>query len=99
MLKLFIDNSSLSQLFSTINFSIHSLSGIFKPCHAVVPPNIYQENCVYDQCATGGETVALCQAIESYADLCAWAGVPIVWRNNTFCRKSHTDMRADTHAH
>ncbi|KAK6323422.1 hypothetical protein J4Q44_G00057610 [Coregonus suidteri] len=60
-------------------------NGIFKPCHAVVPPNIYQENCVYDQCATGGETVALCQAIESYADLCALAGVPIAWRNNTFC--------------
>ncbi|XP_041723603.1 zonadhesin-like [Coregonus clupeaformis] len=60
-------------------------NGIFKPCHAVVLPNIYQENCVYDQCATGGETVALCQAIESYADLCALAGVPIAWRNNTFC--------------
>uniref|UniRef100_A0A673Y3K0 Zonadhesin, like n=1 Tax=Salmo trutta TaxID=8032 RepID=A0A673Y3K0_SALTR len=60
-------------------------NGIFKPCHAVVPPNIYQANCVYDQCATGGETVALCQAIESYADLCALAGVPIAWRNNTFC--------------
>uniref|UniRef100_A0A6Q2XSQ0 VWFD domain-containing protein n=1 Tax=Esox lucius TaxID=8010 RepID=A0A6Q2XSQ0_ESOLU len=60
-------------------------NGIFKPCYAVVPPNIYQENCVYDQCATGGETVALCQAIESYADLCASAGVHITWRNNTFC--------------
>ncbi|XP_071187476.1 zonadhesin, like [Salvelinus alpinus] len=60
-------------------------NGIFKPCHVVVLPNIYQENCVYDQCATGGETVALCQAIESYADLCALAGVPIAWRNNTFC--------------
>ncbi|KAK6291818.1 hypothetical protein J4Q44_G00376030 [Coregonus suidteri] len=24
-------------------------------------------------------------AIESYADLCALAGVPIAWRNNTFC--------------
>ncbi|XP_036843242.1 IgGFc-binding protein isoform X8 [Oncorhynchus mykiss] len=64
---------------------IRDPNGIFKPCHAVVPPNIYQENCVYDQCATGGETVALCQAIESYADLCALAGVPIAWRNNTFC--------------
>lgn len=45
-------------------------------------------NCVYDMCATGGQTVALCQAIESYADMCAAAGVPIAWRNNTFCRKS-----------
>uniref|UniRef100_UPI003AAC3F13 zonadhesin, like n=1 Tax=Centroberyx gerrardi TaxID=166262 RepID=UPI003AAC3F13 len=60
-------------------------NGIFKLCHAVVPPHPYFENCVYDMCATGGQTVALCQAIESYADLCAAAGVPIAWRNNTFC--------------
>nr|XP_043903736.1 zonadhesin-like [Solea senegalensis] len=61
-------------------------NGIFKPCHSVVPPNQYFENCVYDVCATGGQTEALCQAIESYADLCAAAGVPIAWRkNNTFC--------------
>ncbi|XP_071334202.1 zonadhesin, like isoform X3 [Trachinotus anak] len=60
-------------------------NGIFKPCHSVVPPEPYFENCVYDMCATGGQTVALCQAIESYADMCAAAGVPITWRNNTFC--------------
>ncbi|XP_008303994.1 zonadhesin, like, partial [Stegastes partitus] len=60
-------------------------NGIFKPCHSVVPPDPYFGNCVYDMCATGGEAVALCQAIESYADLCAAAGVPIAWRNNTFC--------------
>ncbi|XP_053199886.1 zonadhesin, like [Scomber japonicus] len=60
-------------------------NGIFKPCHSVVPPGPYFENCVYDMCATGGQTVALCQAIESYADMCAAAGVPITWRNNTFC--------------
>ncbi|XP_055358421.1 zonadhesin, like [Betta splendens] len=60
-------------------------NGIFKPCHAFVPPTPYFENCVYDMCATGGQTVALCQAIQSYADLCAAAGVPIAWRNSTFC--------------
>ncbi|XP_017282542.1 zonadhesin, like [Kryptolebias marmoratus] len=59
--------------------------GIFKPCHSVVPPEPYFGNCVYDMCATGGQAVALCQAIESYADMCAAAGVPIPWRNNTFC--------------
>uniref|UniRef100_A0A3P8WR70 Zonadhesin n=1 Tax=Cynoglossus semilaevis TaxID=244447 RepID=A0A3P8WR70_CYNSE len=60
--------------------------GIFKPCHAVVPPGPHFESCVYDMCANDGQTVALCQAIESYADLCAAAGVPIDWRkNNTFC--------------
>ena len=62
--------------------------GIFKPCHSVVDPEPYFGNCVYDMCATGGQTVALCQAIESYADMCAAANVPIPWRNSTFCRKS-----------
>lgn len=60
-------------------------NGIFMPCHSVVPPEQYFENCVYDMCATGGQTVALCQAIESYADMCAAAGVNIDWRSNTFC--------------
>ncbi|KAM8900426.1 zonadhesin, like isoform 2-T2 [Spinachia spinachia] len=60
-------------------------NGLFKPCHVVVPPEPYFGNCVYDMCGTGGQTVALCQAIQSYADLCAAAGVPILWRNNTFC--------------
>ncbi|KAJ3585357.1 hypothetical protein NHX12_014078, partial [Muraenolepis orangiensis] len=48
-------------------------------------PLPYFENCVYDLCATGGQTVALCQAIESYADMCAAANVSIAWRTNTFC--------------
>ncbi|XP_048883722.1 IgGFc-binding protein-like [Brienomyrus brachyistius] len=60
-------------------------NGIFKPCHSVVPPDVYYENCIYDQCGTSGDTVALCQALQSYADLCAQAGVSISWRNNTFC--------------
>ncbi|XP_077357683.1 IgGFc-binding protein-like isoform X3 [Festucalex cinctus] len=60
-------------------------NGIFKLCHSVVSPGPYMENCVYDMCATGGQTVALCQAVESYADMCAAEGVHIAWRNNTFC--------------
>lgn len=63
-------------------------SGIFKECHEVVPPTLYFDNCVFDMCATGGEVVALCQAIESYADMCAANGVPVEWRTSTFCRKS-----------
>ncbi|KAM3590121.1 uncharacterized protein V6R79_004028 [Siganus canaliculatus] len=59
--------------------------GVFKDCHSVVPPESHFENCVYDMCATGGEVVALCQAIATYADLCAAAGVPIDWRTDKFC--------------
>lgn len=61
--------------------------GIFKECHEVVPPAPFFESCVFDMCATGGEVVALCQAIESYADMCAANGVPIDWRDSKFCRK------------
>ncbi|XP_030193878.1 zonadhesin, like isoform X2 [Gadus morhua] len=64
---------------------ITDIEGIFAACHEVVPPGPYFESCVYDMCATGGEAVALCQAIESYNDVCAAAGVAIIWRNNTFC--------------
>ncbi|XP_068612287.1 zonadhesin, like [Brachionichthys hirsutus] len=59
--------------------------GIFHSCHSVVPPEQYFGNCVYDMCATGGQTVSLCQAIESYADMCAALGAPVAWRNATFC--------------
>ncbi|KAG8147460.1 hypothetical protein E2320_022952 [Naja naja] len=45
------------------------------------------ENCFYDLCETGGDTGMLCFALQSYADRCAQAGVPITWRNRTFCRK------------
>lgn len=62
--------------------------GIFKECHAVVPPELFFESCVFDMCATDGEVVALCQAIESYADMCAANGIIINWRSSTFCRKS-----------
>ncbi|XP_051780732.1 zonadhesin, like [Erpetoichthys calabaricus] len=59
--------------------------GVFQMCHAAIPPDAYFENCVYDVCGTGGDAVALCLALQSYADLCAQAGVPITWRNNTSC--------------
>lgn len=62
-------------------------SGIFRACHAIVPPEQYFGNCVYDMCATDGQVGALCQAIESYADMCAAKGVVIKWRTDTFCRK------------
>ncbi|KAI4900182.1 hypothetical protein NFI96_023906, partial [Prochilodus magdalenae] len=69
-------------------------NGIFKECHKVVPPGPYFENCVFDQCGTDGSSVALCQALESYATLCAQAGVPINWRVNNFC-----PLKCPVHSH
>ncbi|XP_034292514.2 zonadhesin [Pantherophis guttatus] len=59
--------------------------GPFAQCHDKVPPEVAFENCFYDLCETGGDTGMLCFALQSYADRCAQAGVPIVWRNSTFC--------------
>ncbi|XP_072904906.1 IgGFc-binding protein-like isoform X2 [Hemitrygon akajei] len=60
-------------------------TGPFKECHNKVPPEIYFESCVYDQCASEGDTGILCLALQSYAALCAQAGVPVTWRKKTFC--------------
>uniref|UniRef100_A0ABM5GQA3 Zonadhesin n=1 Tax=Pogona vitticeps TaxID=103695 RepID=A0ABM5GQA3_9SAUR len=60
-------------------------NGPFAPCHSKVPPDGAFENCVYDLCGTGGDASILCFALQSYADRCAQAGVPIAWRNSSFC--------------
>uniref|UniRef100_S4R6Z7 VWFD domain-containing protein n=1 Tax=Petromyzon marinus TaxID=7757 RepID=S4R6Z7_PETMA len=64
---------------------INDPEGAFKECHAVLPPQIFFDNCVFDLCATGGDHGSLCQALQAYADQCAQAGVIVTWRNNTFC--------------
>ncbi|KAL7982948.1 hypothetical protein Chor_013554 [Crotalus horridus] len=61
--------------------------GPFAPCHGKVAPEGAFENCFYDLCETGGDAGMLCFALQAYADRCAQAGVTIVWRNSTFCRK------------
>ncbi|XP_064418250.1 zonadhesin-like [Latimeria chalumnae] len=60
-------------------------TGIFKDCHAKVNPQNFFDNCLYDMCASGGQSVSLCFAIQSYADRCTQAGICIEWRNTTFC--------------
>ncbi|KAG8540508.1 hypothetical protein GDO81_019163, partial [Engystomops pustulosus] len=62
---------------------IRNKDGPFKKCHSVIDPDIFFDSCVYDLCVLGDET--LCSAIEAYADACQRAGVPIVWRNSSFC--------------
>lgn len=57
----------------------------FKPCHAVVPPDSFIGNCIYDMCEYNGMQSTLCDNVEAYAQACK--SVNISWRNNTFCRK------------
>uniref|UniRef100_UPI00398EC30B zonadhesin, like n=1 Tax=Pristiophorus japonicus TaxID=55135 RepID=UPI00398EC30B len=76
-----------AQKASTCGF-ISNPTGPFKECHGKVPPESYFGNCVYDLCASESDTALLCFAVQSYAALCAQAGVPVTWRNRTFCPPS-----------
>ncbi|XP_067828047.1 zonadhesin-like [Heptranchias perlo] len=61
-------------------------NGPFKECNKQIPPEQYFKDCVYDMsCATNDEMASLCFALQSYAAICAQAGVPVTWRNKTFC--------------
>lgn len=63
-------------------------NGPFAPCRSVVPPHLYFESCVYDQCATGGSFEQLCNDLASYAAACAQAGVTLGdWTAHTICGK------------
>lgn len=63
------------------------LSNNFKPCHALVPPEAFLANCVYDMCEYDGMQTRLCDNVEAYAQACQSAGVTISWRNSSFCRE------------
>nr|XP_033779282.1 zonadhesin-like [Geotrypetes seraphini] len=64
---------------------INDTEGPFKACHSKLPPDNYYKSCEYDLCGTDGEAASLCFALQSYADLCAQAGINVTWRNSTFC--------------
>uniref|UniRef100_A0A8C7A541 Zonadhesin n=1 Tax=Neovison vison TaxID=452646 RepID=A0A8C7A541_NEOVI len=59
--------------------------GPFSRCHGVVPPQSSFASCVYGQCGTKGDTLALCRSLQAYASLCSHAGQALTWRNSTFC--------------
>ncbi|XP_035317208.1 LOW QUALITY PROTEIN: zonadhesin isoform X1, partial [Cricetulus griseus] len=59
--------------------------GPFSNCHEAVPPQASFSSCVYAQCGTKGDTLALCRSLQAYATLCAQAGQVTTWRNSTFC--------------
>lgn len=67
------------------------ISDKFKPCHAVLPPDPFIGNCVYDMCEYDGMAATLCDNVEAYAQACQSAGITISWRNSTFCRESRPE--------
>ncbi|XP_078392819.1 zonadhesin-like, partial [Cetorhinus maximus] len=60
--------------------------GPFHECNKLVSPEQSFKDCVFDlSCGPSEDMAALCLAIQSYATLCAQAGVPVTWRTKTFC--------------
>ncbi|EGW06332.1 Zonadhesin, partial [Cricetulus griseus] len=70
---------------SSYTGSLCGLCGPFSNCHEAVPPQASFSSCVYAQCGTKGDTLALCRSLQAYATLCAQAGQVTTWRNSTFC--------------
>ncbi|TFK04916.1 AFG3-like protein 1 [Platysternon megacephalum] len=61
-------------------------SGPFRQCHSVADPLVYFEDCLYDLCELHLNNAALCNNLQSYADVCQAAGILVgTWRNETFC--------------
>ncbi|XP_048217429.1 mucin-5AC [Perognathus longimembris pacificus] len=58
------------------------LGEVFRPCHAVIPPEPFYEGCVFDSCHLTNTEVQ-CSSLELYASLCASSGVCIDWRSRT----------------
>ncbi|XP_055055949.2 IgGFc-binding protein [Misgurnus anguillicaudatus] len=61
--------------------------GPFANCHALVDPNIYVDNCVYDVCINNGARIFICNNIQSYVGACMSVGVKITgnWRTISNC--------------
>ncbi|KAL7991163.1 hypothetical protein Chor_012818 [Crotalus horridus] len=68
---------------------ILSSNGPFTECHGSIPPQLYFESCVYDQCATGGDKEQLCNSLEAYAAACEVNGADLGdWKKDTVCAQS-----------
>lgn len=68
--------------------SLVSRHGPFAECQSVLGAESYFRSCVAGMCGAGGGLEVLCEALQSYADMCLKAGGPVLaWRNSTMCRK------------
>ena len=61
-------------------------SNIFKPCHSVLDPSAYYENCKQDVCGCQNGNECLCGVLSAYASECAIHGREIAgWREASGC--------------
>ncbi|XP_037539630.1 mucin-2-like [Nematolebias whitei] len=57
-------------------------SSVFAQCHPLVSPDNFYRGCVFDSCHVANPVVE-CTSLQTYAAVCAEAGVCIYWRNHT----------------
>ncbi|OCT73504.1 hypothetical protein XELAEV_18036482mg [Xenopus laevis] len=91
--------TSLIQLENSQRKSFHNCgilinkTGPFQHCHAIINPETYFKDCIYDSCFYKERQDIFCQVIETYSGTCQDAGVTLLnWRNETFCTNGHYDL-------
>ncbi|XP_069037957.1 mucin-5AC-like [Lepisosteus oculatus] len=68
--------------------------GVFAACHAVISPDIYKTNCMYDSCNCEKSEDCMCAGISSYVRACAAKGVQLDgWRASVCTKYSSTCPR------
>ncbi|XP_078495887.1 IgGFc-binding protein-like [Ciona intestinalis] len=76
--------------------SLTSRTGVFRPCHHTIDANTFFQKCVFDVCASNGNTTVLEQALEIYSELCQAHDVELCdWRSRTNTRA----LRCPTYSH
>uniref|UniRef100_A0A8C4XEY0 IgGFc-binding protein-like n=1 Tax=Erpetoichthys calabaricus TaxID=27687 RepID=A0A8C4XEY0_ERPCA len=77
-------------------------TGPFAFCHSVIQPESYFKNCLFDMCATNGDTDVLCNSLQTYVAVCQSMDITIkTWRSDAFCpikcpENSHYGVCTDT---
>ncbi|XP_074481538.1 mucin-5B-like [Sebastes fasciatus] len=71
-------------------------SDVFAPCHSVISPKIYKDNCMYDSCNCEKSEDCMCAAVSSYVYACSAAGIRISDWRATVCGKFSTSCPAGT---
>ncbi|XP_053169138.1 MAM and LDL-receptor class A domain-containing protein 2-like [Hemicordylus capensis] len=68
---------------------ISDIKGPFQACQWKINPLKYVTSCVYDQCASAGNSKHCRKSLEDYAATCLRAGVKLgVWWTDTLCEPS-----------
>ncbi|KAM4703005.1 IgGFc-binding protein-like [Rhinophrynus dorsalis] len=60
--------------------------GPFRMCHAIISPEDYFQDCIYDLCAFGNREDITCRLLSGYTSACQDIGAVVYpWRSDQFC--------------